>query len=77
MVVYTHKDPARLVKLLDGERMHREDALEIYAIDRDLLTAWVARLTRRMTCALTVSDGLLYLAIGDETLTGTLDRVAR
>jgi uncharacterized protein YaeQ len=77
VVVYTHKDPARLLKLLDGERLHRQEDLEIYAIDRDLLAGWVARLTRRMTCALTVSDGLLYLAIGDETLTGTIERVAR
>ena len=46
VVVYTHKDPARLLKLLDGERLHRQEALEIYAIDRDLLAGWVARLRR-------------------------------
>jgi uncharacterized protein YaeQ len=77
VVVYTHKDPARLVRVLAGERMHREDALEIYAIDRELLSAWVARLARRMSCALTVSDGRLYLAIGEETLTGAIEPVAR
>src|SRR5262249_30982856 len=77
VVVYPHKDPGRLVRLLAGERMHREEALEIYAIDRDLLTAWSARLTRRMACALTVSDGRLYLTIGEDTLTGAIEPVAR
>ena len=48
VAVYTHKDPARLVRLLEGERIHRRETLEIYAVDRDFLAAWVARLTRRM-----------------------------
>jgi len=77
VVVYTHKDPARLVRLLEGERVHRDDALEIYAIDRDLLAGWVSRLARRMTCALTVSEGQLYLTIGENTLTGAIETVAR
>jgi uncharacterized protein YaeQ len=77
VVVYTHKEPTRLLRLLEGERMHREDALEIYAIDRELLANWVSRLARRMTCALTVSGGQVYLTIGDDTLTGAIERVTR
>jgi uncharacterized protein YaeQ len=77
VVVYTHKDPARLVRQLEGERMHREEALEIYAIDRELLGAWSARLTRRMVCGLTVSDGRIYLTVGEESLTGAIDVVSR
>ncbi len=77
VVVYTHKDPARLVRQLEGERMHREEALEIYAIDRELLAAWSARLTRRMVCGLTVSDGRIYLTVGEESLTGAIDVVSR
>jgi len=76
VVVYTHKEPARLVRLLAGERIHRSDALEIYGIDREFLAGWVSCLTRRMTCALTVSDGQLYLTIGETTLTGVIEAVA-
>lgn len=76
VVVYTHKEPARLVRLLAGKRMHRGEALEIYGIDRDLLAGWVSRLTRRMTCTLTVSDGQLYLTIGDANLTGVMEKIA-
>lgn len=72
VAVYTHKDPARLVRLLEGERIHRREALEIYAVDRDFLTNWVARLSRRMKFDLSVSDGQVYLVLEDVTLTGAV-----
>ena len=59
------------------EELDREEALEIYAIDRELLSAWSARLTRRMVCGLTVSDGRIYLTVGEESLTGAIDAVSR
>ena len=74
VVVYTHKDPQRLLRLLDGARIHRRDALEIYSIDRDLLSAWAAKLTRRMTLDLSVSDGQVYLVLDEATLSGTIER---
>lgn len=75
VVVYTHKEPARIVRLLAGERIHRGEALEIYGIDRELLAAWASRLTRRVSCGLTVSDGQLILTVGDATLVGTIEAV--
>ena len=39
VVVYTHKDPAQLVGRLAGERIHRAEAIELYAIDRRLIAA--------------------------------------
>src|SRR4029077_14838604 len=55
VAVYTHKDPARIVSSLAGERIHRVDALELYALDRDLVTGLAARLERRMAWSLSVS----------------------
>jgi len=72
VVVYTHKDPARLIRLLEGERIHRREALEIYAVDRSFLAAWVARLSRRMKFDLSVSDGQIYLVLDEATLMGSL-----
>jgi uncharacterized protein YaeQ len=74
VAVYTHKDPAQLVERLAGERIHRADALELYAIDRRLIAALVARLDRRMGLALSVADRELYVSIGTETLSGSLVR---
>ena len=75
VVVYTHKDPDRLVRQLAGERIHRADALELYAVDRDLVAAWTDLLARRMSLALMVNDGGLYLTIGDSTLSGAVSRL--
>src|SRR5262245_19366672 len=72
VAVYTHKDPALLVDKLAGERIHRAEALEVYAIDRGLVSGLAARLARRMAFDLSVSDRDLYLSIGGETLTGAV-----
>ena len=64
VAVYTHKDPAQFLKQLAGEKIHRAEALELYAIDRALVSALVARLERRVAFSLSVTDRELYLSIG-------------
>jgi len=54
VAVYTHKDPAQLVERLGGERIHRADALELYAIDRRLIGELAARLERRLAFGLSI-----------------------
>jgi uncharacterized protein YaeQ len=77
VVVYTHKDPAQFLKHLAGERIHRGEALELYAIDRQLIAALVARLERRVAFSLSVTDRELYVSIGADTLTGRVVRLTR
>jgi uncharacterized protein YaeQ len=76
VVVYTHRDPALLVDRLRGARIHRGDALEVYAIDRALVAALAARLERRMAFNLSVTGRDLYLTVGAETLVGQVSRHA-
>ena len=76
VVIYTHKDAERLVLRLSGERIHRADALELYAIDPTLISALTSRLDRRMAFALSISDRELFVSIGDDTLTGQVVRRA-
>ena len=73
VAVYTHKDPARLVQQLAGERIHKAESIEIRAIDRPLLDALVARLDRRTAWELAVSAGHLYLTTGGEALNGAVE----
>ena len=75
-VVYTHKDPVPFLRQLAGERIHRAEALEIYAVDRPLLAELVARLERRMAFELAVSDHQLYVTLGDVTVGGPITRHA-
>jgi uncharacterized protein YaeQ len=74
VVVYTHKDPGQLVSRLAGERIHRAEAVEIWAMDRALIALLAGRLDRRMAFALSVTARELYVAIGSDTLTGRLVR---
>jgi uncharacterized protein YaeQ len=76
VAVYTHRDAAQLLSRLSGERIHRADSLELYAIDQDLIAALVDRLDRRMGFALSVNDREIYLSIASETLTGRVVRHA-
>lgn len=74
VVVYMHKDPAQYLARLQGERIHRANAIELWAIDRPLLAGLVARLDRRVAFSLSVMDHELYVAIGETTLSGALTR---
>jgi uncharacterized protein YaeQ len=74
VAVYMHKDPGQFLKSLAGERIHRVEALELYALDRALVTALAARLERRMAFALSINERELYLSIGTDTLTGVVRR---
>ena len=70
VVVYSHRDAGRYWDSLAGARIHRAEALELYALDRALVAALVERLGRRMAFELSVADGVLYLTLNGELLSG-------
>lgn len=72
VAVYTHYDVRPYWEALAGERIHRAESLELYGLDRPLVAALVARLERRTSFDLSVADGMLYLTIGGEALSGPL-----
>lgn len=76
VAVYTHKGAAGLQRALNGERIHRADALELFAFDKDLIDALVERIDRRMTFDLSVTDGHLYVVLDGATVGGALQRVS-
>jgi uncharacterized protein YaeQ len=76
VVVYTHKDPKQLISQWSGERIHRASEIELYTVDRALLTELVARLKRRMVFALSVTSGHVYITIGDDVIAGAVERQA-
>ena len=75
VAVYTHKDPAQWLRKLAGERIHRPELLELYAIDRRLIASLAERLDRRMAFSLSINDRDLYVSIGADTLTGAVSRL--
>jgi uncharacterized protein YaeQ len=77
VVVYTHKDARQFLDRLAGKKIHRADRLELYAIDRALVNALVARLDRRLASSVSVTDRELYISIGAENLSGRVVRLQR
>jgi uncharacterized protein YaeQ len=75
VAVYTHKDAVQLAARLSGERIHRIEALELYAMDFEWLSNLAQRLPRRTAFTLTVSEQHLYLSLGEETLSAVIKRV--
>ena len=75
VAVYTHKSPETLLRQLAGARIHRAEAIELYAFDRELVAGLAARLERRMVFDLSVTDAHLFVSVGDVTLSGDLERV--
>jgi uncharacterized protein YaeQ len=64
------------LRLLEGERIHRQDALELYAVDQDLVSAWAARLARRMVLSITIHDGHVLIVDGEDTMSGEVRRLS-
>jgi uncharacterized protein YaeQ len=73
VVVYAHREVDSWIARLQGQRIHRSEAIEINVMDHDFLDGLVARLERRMDFDLSVSERHLYLSLGDATLSGALD----
>lgn len=74
VVVYAHRDVDALLARLDGAAIHRAGEIEVRSIGGTLVAALAARLERRMSFDLSVSEDNLYLTLADATLEGVLSR---
>ena len=70
VAVYTHRNPATLLRQLAGRRIHRASEIPIHAVDRKLIDSAVPLLDRRTSLGLSVSGGELYLTVGGQSLSG-------
>ena len=73
VALYTHKEPRLLFRGYEGQRIHKAESVEVFAMDRELLSALAAKLDRRNAWTLSATEGHLYLDVGGETLEGTVE----
>jgi uncharacterized protein YaeQ len=73
VVVYTHKDVTAWMANLAGERIHRSESIEVYAVDRAWLAALAAKLERRMEFDLAIAERNIYVTLGEDTLSGSIE----
>jgi uncharacterized protein YaeQ len=75
VAVYTHKEPRIFLRAYEGERIHKAESLELYAMDRELLAEFVKRLDRRVKFSLTVTDGQLFVDFDGDSVHGAIERL--
>lgn len=59
--VYTHRDLRQVMALLDGQGIHRAEAIPVYALDRAAVDAMAAGLDRRVELTINVMDQQAYV----------------
>jgi len=75
VAVYNHKESHQWLAGLGSARIHRAEEIELFALDRTLIAALAVRLDRRMSFAMSVSDGEIYLSFADSALQGPVTRL--
>ena len=76
MAVYVHKDGAQWLAGLSAAKIHRGEAIDLRSLDRSLVANLAGRLDRRMSFALSVSGGDLFVSLDRDTLTGSVRPLA-
>src|SRR5882757_3397013 len=75
VAIYTNKDAVQLAARLGAERIHRVEAMELYAVDRDWLASLAARLKRRMEFTRGFAEKNRYWWSGNEPLAGAIKQI--
>jgi uncharacterized protein YaeQ len=76
VALYTHKEPRILMRGYEGQRIHKADQVEIYAMDRELLASLAEHLDRRVSWTLSVTDGQIFLDVNGHSFSGAIERLA-
>ena len=76
VVVFTQHDPRLLAKEAATRTIHKADAIEIYALDATFLDGLAALTDRNSHWTLSRNDGILYVTVGEESLSTPLTKQA-
>lgn len=72
--VYTYRDPALLLQKLEGERIHKQEAIEVVAVPPAFLDEVEPTLERRSRWTLVRQEDALFLTSGERTFEAHLER---
>ena len=71
-VVYTHRDPAKVLSAWAGKRIHGAEAIRLYSFDPGFIDAAAAVLDRRNTMTLSITERQLYLELNGSMLSSAV-----
>jgi uncharacterized protein YaeQ len=76
VVVFTQHDPRLLLKEAATRAIHKVEQIEVYALEPAFLDELAAVTDRNARWTLLRNDGVLFVTIGDTTVSGTVTRHA-
>ena len=76
VALYTHKEPRILLRGYEGQRIHKAEQIEVFAMDRELLASLAEHLDRRTTWTMSVTDGQLFIDVDGSSYSGGVERLA-
>ncbi|EPR76705.1 putative cytoplasmic protein [Leifsonia rubra CMS 76R] len=68
VVVYTHRDPAKVAAAWSGKKIHQAEEIVLRSFDPGFIDSAVVALGRRNTITLSVTESQLYLNLNDAVL---------
>ena len=74
VVVFTQHDPRLLLREAQSRAIHKADQIEVYALDPKFLDQLDALTDRHDRWTLMRSDGVLYVTIGEKTVSGAVTK---
>ena len=74
-VIYSHRDPSRLLPTWAGKKIHRADTISLRTFDPGFVDAVAAEVARRNTVTLSLVDGQVYCDINGVSLSSALHEV--
>jgi uncharacterized protein YaeQ len=74
VVVFTQHDPRLLIREAESRPIHKAEQIEVYALDPAFLDRLAELTDRNARWTLLRNDGLLYVTVGEETVSGPVTR---
>ena len=71
-VVYTHRDPTKVMAPWAGKRIHRSDAIVLHSFDPGFIDAAVTAVERRNTMTVSITERELYLDLNGTSMSTTI-----
>jgi uncharacterized protein YaeQ len=74
VAVFTHHDPAILLKQIQGEKIHRRDELEIWALDPRFVDAVASAMSRHTHMSMVRNEEEIYVTVEKQNFTTKIER---
>ncbi len=71
-VIYSHRDPAKLLPQWAGKKIHNAEAIVLHSFDPGFIDGAAAAVERRNTMTLSVTEGQLYLDVNGASLSSAV-----